>query len=241
MTGWLRGRSRGTGLHQALFEQMWDDAAIHLAAFAPGARIFAIASAGCNARALSALDCLFTAVDINPVQLPYARSRGPVQDGAAAHGLADLRRLAPLAGWTAGRLNSFLHLQHPVMQLAILLIDANMARFRLRLAAPGKIRRGVPPRARTRLRPSTEQNEPVPPSAPARRSDPGFHTGRFHRRPRLRRTLDDPAGARLVPTLEQGYLTATSFRSLLTNNVPFANAGAARTVPSRSLNSCNFL
>ena len=130
MTGWLRGRFRGTGAPQLLFGQIWEDPAIELGAFPPGARIFAIASAGCTARALSAHGCLVTAVDINPAQLAYARSLGPVQDGAADQGLAHLRRLAPAAGWTASRLNNFLDLVDPTEQLAYWRVYLNTARFR---------------------------------------------------------------------------------------------------------------
>ncbi|MCX6607269.1 MAG: hypothetical protein NTV52_27305 [Acidobacteria bacterium] len=135
MTGWLRGRFRGTRAPQVLFEQMWEDPALELAVFPPGARIFAIASAGCTARALSAYGCRVTAVYINPAQLAYARSRGPVQDGAADRGLAYLRRLAPLAGWTASRLNPFLDLVDPAQQLDHWRQHLNTARFRCTLDA----------------------------------------------------------------------------------------------------------
>lgn len=133
MTGWLRGRFRGTGAPQVLFGQMWEDPGIELAIFPPGARIFAIASAGCTARALSAHGCRVTAVDINSAQLAYAQSRGPVQDGAADLGLAHLRRLAPLAGWTTSRLNPFLDLVDPAAQLDYWRQHLNTARFRFSL------------------------------------------------------------------------------------------------------------
>jgi S-adenosylmethionine:diacylglycerol 3-amino-3-carboxypropyl transferase len=133
MTGWLRGRFSGSGPPQLLFGQMWEDPAIELAIFPPGARIFAIASAGCTARALSAHGCRVTAVDINPAQLAYARSRGPVQDGVADRGLAHLRRLAPLAGWTASRLVPFLDLVDPAEQLDYWRQHLNTARFRCAL------------------------------------------------------------------------------------------------------------
>ena len=69
----------------------------------------------------------------NPAQLAYARSLGPVQDGAADRGLAHLRRLAPCAGWTASRLNAFLALADPTEQLAYWRVHLNTARFRLAL------------------------------------------------------------------------------------------------------------
>ena len=129
MTGWLRGRFHGPGEPQVLFGQMWEDPAIELGVFRAGARIFAIASAGCTARALSAHGCRVTAVDINPVQLAYAKS-GFVADGAADRALAQLRRLTPFVGWTGRHLDSFLDLVDPSEQLAYWRTHLATARFR---------------------------------------------------------------------------------------------------------------
>jgi S-adenosylmethionine:diacylglycerol 3-amino-3-carboxypropyl transferase len=133
MTPWLRGRFHGSGPPQLLFGHMWEDAAIERRHFSPGARIFAIASAGCTARSLSAHGCHVTAVDINPTQLAYAQSRGPHRLGAADRGLAYLRRLAPLAGWTTAHLETFLHLADPAAQLPYWRAHLDTARFRCAL------------------------------------------------------------------------------------------------------------
>jgi hypothetical protein len=54
---------------------MYEDSGVELAAFAQAGRVLAIASAGDTAAALAAAGHRVTAVDINPVQLDYARQR----------------------------------------------------------------------------------------------------------------------------------------------------------------------
>jgi len=66
---------------------MYEDSGIELRAFKPQSRVFCIASAGCTARALAAAGHEVTAVDINPMQLAYAKSRAagePAQVGSAS-------------------------------------------------------------------------------------------------------------------------------------------------------------
>jgi S-adenosylmethionine:diacylglycerol 3-amino-3-carboxypropyl transferase len=67
-TAWRRGpfrlRPRGP-----IFGQTYEDSAIELRVFKPQSRVFAIAGAGCTARALAAAGHFVTAVDINARQL----------------------------------------------------------------------------------------------------------------------------------------------------------------------------
>jgi hypothetical protein len=119
-TPWQSGpfRGRGNGL---IFGQMYEDSAIELRAFKPQSRVFCIASAGCTARALAAAGHCVTAVDINHVQLSYARSRAagaPPQKGRADQMMALGRWLARAAGWTHSRLNAFLNLSDTDQQVA---------------------------------------------------------------------------------------------------------------------------
>src|SRR5262249_62068384 len=84
-----------------LFGRMYEDAAIELRAFAGRERVFAIASAGCTARALAAAGHRVTAVDVNPRQLGYARARAdgaPGVEGTAGPLLAAARRSLGLIG-----------------------------------------------------------------------------------------------------------------------------------------------
>ena len=63
---WLRGSGP-----RVLFGRMYEDPEIELAAFAPGSRVLAIASAGDTAAALAQAGHQVTAIDINPAQLEY--------------------------------------------------------------------------------------------------------------------------------------------------------------------------
>jgi S-adenosylmethionine:diacylglycerol 3-amino-3-carboxypropyl transferase len=112
-TPWTRGRfDAGSGPRMLLFGSMYEDPAVELAAFAAGARVFCIASAGDMALALCGRHPV-TAVDINPVQVDYARSRlagGPRRVGAAERLMGVGRGLLPLLGWTTARVESFLAL-----------------------------------------------------------------------------------------------------------------------------------
>lgn len=111
-TAWRRGpfrlRPRGP-----LFGQTYEDSAIELRVFKPQSCVFAIAGAGCTARALAAAGHRVTAVDINARQLGYARGRAdgePARRGAVEHLLAIGRNLATVAGWSRPRLAHFLSL-----------------------------------------------------------------------------------------------------------------------------------
>jgi S-adenosylmethionine:diacylglycerol 3-amino-3-carboxypropyl transferase len=73
--------------------------------------VFSIAGGGCTARVLGAAGHRVTAVDINPRQLAYAKTRSagePERVGAAERLLALGRNMAVLAGWSRGRLAEFL-------------------------------------------------------------------------------------------------------------------------------------
>lgn len=111
-TTWKRGpfRVRPGGL---IFGQTYEDSGIELCAFKPQSRVFTIAGAGSTACALAAAGHSVTAVDINPRQLAYARSRAegaPARAGAVEHLLALGRKLAALTGWSPAKLASFLSL-----------------------------------------------------------------------------------------------------------------------------------
>ena len=120
-TAWERGRfDARSGPGRVLFGRMYEDASIELGAFRPGGRIFCIASAGCTAMELARRHEV-VAVDINPVQLDYARRRlageGSTR-GAAERFMAFGRSLAPLLGWRPSRLSAFLDLEDPSEQIA---------------------------------------------------------------------------------------------------------------------------
>ncbi len=118
LTSWQRGpfRLRPRGL---VFGQTYEDPAIELRAFQPQSRVFAIAGAGCTARALAAAGHFVTAVDINARQLDYAGLRASgaaARRGAVEHLLACGRKLATLAGWSEALLTNFLNLSDPPEQ-----------------------------------------------------------------------------------------------------------------------------
>jgi S-adenosylmethionine:diacylglycerol 3-amino-3-carboxypropyl transferase len=132
-TAWEAGRfDAGGGRQKLLFGRMYEDAAIEAAAFAPGGRVFCIASAGCVALQLAPHHAV-TAVDINPVQLAYAQRRaagGPTQHGAAERIVGLGRRLMPLFGWRRRAVRSFLALDQPAEQVAFWNQHLNTAAFR---------------------------------------------------------------------------------------------------------------
>jgi SAM-dependent methyltransferase len=120
-TAWKAGRfGLGRGTQKLLFGQMYEDVEnIEWRYFPRESRVFAIASAGCTAISLAADHCV-TAVDINPVQLEYARDRAegvPPQRGAAERLMAYGRRLFPLMGWDRASLQVFLNMEDPREQL----------------------------------------------------------------------------------------------------------------------------
>ncbi|WP_053657134.1 hypothetical protein [Streptomyces sp. MMG1121] len=125
MTGtpWAHGRLLGGfGGPRLLFGRMYEDWGVELAAFPPpGARVLCIASAGDTTAALAAAGYDVTAVDVNPVQLRYARERlagGATREGSAESvmrlGRATAARLLPAWRWT--ELRDFLTLDDPVEQ-----------------------------------------------------------------------------------------------------------------------------
>lgn len=132
-TPWERGRLDGRpGPRQLLFGRMYEDAAIELDAFRSRRRILCIASAGCTALELAPHHDV-VAVDINPVQLAYARERfagDPARRGRAERLLDALRFLAPLAGWSPRRVRAFLALDRPAAQVESWRRDLDTRRFR---------------------------------------------------------------------------------------------------------------
>ncbi len=119
-TAWEGGRFDGArGPKAILFGRMYEDPTIEEDAFPPGGRVLCIASAGCTARKLAERHDV-VAVDINPVQLAYARRRlagAPAEVGTAERVMAAFRRLLPLAGLGRAELEEFLALSHPEEQV----------------------------------------------------------------------------------------------------------------------------
>ncbi len=108
------------GSKRLLFGETYEDSAIELQAFPPGSRVFCIASSGATARDLAAAGHRVTAVDVNPAQLAYARSRaagGAARPGAAERMLALGRQATKLVGWSDRKLAEFLNLCDPEEQL----------------------------------------------------------------------------------------------------------------------------
>ena len=132
-TPWQAGRfDHDHGPKKILFGRMYEDPEIEASVFPPGGRIFAIASAGCTAMALGAQHEV-TAVDINPVQLAYARRRlegAPMEVGTAERVMAALRSLLPLAGWRRRVIDEFLAQGDPGEQLAFWRRRLDTVRFR---------------------------------------------------------------------------------------------------------------
>ncbi|OOC54094.1 MULTISPECIES: hypothetical protein [Nocardiopsis] len=121
---WAAGRiltlpGRGPRL---LFGRMYEDPRVEERAFpAVPARVLCVASAGDTAAALARAGHDVTAIDVNPVQLAYARAR--VDDGApAVAGSAELmlaaarRAAAVLPRWRGPALHEFLDLDDPRVQ-----------------------------------------------------------------------------------------------------------------------------
>ena len=119
-TAWEKGRFDGAGGPKAiLFGRMYEDPTIETDAFPPGGRVLCIASAGCTVRKLAERHDV-VGVDINPVQLDYARRRlagAPAEVGTAERVMAAFRRLLPLAGLDRAELQDFLALSSPAEQI----------------------------------------------------------------------------------------------------------------------------
>ena len=132
-SGRLDARNRRPRL---LFGRVYEDNAIEQAAFAPGGRIFCIASGGCTALSLAG-EREVVACDINPVQIEYVKRRmaGALPElGTADHVMTFLRRLMPIAGWTRNKLNAFLELGDPNEQESYFRAKLDTGRFRAGLA-----------------------------------------------------------------------------------------------------------
>lgn len=132
-TPWKAGRfDQAAGPKKILFGRVYEDVSIELDVFQPGSRVFCIASAGCTAIALSCRHEV-TAVDINPVQLEYARSRAmgaPMRVGSAERVMAIGRKFLPLAGWHRATLEQFLQLDTCPEQMQLWNAKLNTGRFR---------------------------------------------------------------------------------------------------------------
>src|SRR5262249_30070008 len=74
-SAWGAGFSGRAGPPVLLFGRMHEDWTIEAEPFAPGTRVFCIASAGCTAMALAARGHEVVAVDVNPAQVAYVRER----------------------------------------------------------------------------------------------------------------------------------------------------------------------
>lgn len=132
-TPWESGRfdTRGRG-KQILFGRMYEDAAIEVAAFAPGTRVFCIASAGCTAMRLAERHEVI-AVDINPVQLEYAQARvagAPMRVGSAERLVGIGRTVLAPVGWRRATLAAFLALEDTAEQIAFWRQHLNTFGFR---------------------------------------------------------------------------------------------------------------
>lgn len=138
VTVWERGRLDGrVGKREVLFGRMYEDASIELDAFVPGSRIFCIASAGCTAMKLAPHHEV-VAVDINPVQLAYAKQRfdgEPGFRGRAERVMGFARFFGPLAGWWPSRVRTFLDLDDPAEQMEYWKRRLNTWRFRTAIDA----------------------------------------------------------------------------------------------------------
>jgi S-adenosylmethionine:diacylglycerol 3-amino-3-carboxypropyl transferase len=132
-TPWKAGRfDQAGGPRKILFGRVYEDVSVEMEAFRLGGRVFCIASAGCTAIALSCRHEV-TAVDINPVQLEYARGRAlgaPMRVGSAERVMAAGRKLLPLAGWHRRTLEAFLELENPREQMDFWNAKLNTRRFR---------------------------------------------------------------------------------------------------------------
>lgn len=116
---------------------MYEDWAVEAAVFPQQGRVFAIASAGSTAMALAVRGLDVTAVDINPAQIAYVRSRlagGPPQMGTGDRLFSIGRRFLPLVGWSRPSVRTFLELADPAQQLDYWHKYLDTVRFRAALS-----------------------------------------------------------------------------------------------------------
>lgn len=119
-TSWEMPRVAGTRGGSLLFGRMFEDASIEQSIFPKGGRIFCIASAGCTAIELASTGYDVTAVDVNPAQIRYLRSRiagHPAEQGSADRLLGLARRVLPMLGLGGNQLRHFLLLDDPEEQI----------------------------------------------------------------------------------------------------------------------------
>jgi S-adenosylmethionine:diacylglycerol 3-amino-3-carboxypropyl transferase len=132
-TPWERGRfDARVAPRRLLFGHMYEDPDVEGRAFPPGGRVFCIASAGDTALALAEQHPV-VAVDINPVQLAYARRRlegAPALSGTAERVMTIGRSLLPLAGWRRPTVREFLSFDSAETQLAFWHARLDTRRFR---------------------------------------------------------------------------------------------------------------
>lgn len=130
---WSPGRLRGETRARLLFGVMYEDVAVEEEVLAPCERIFAIGSSGDTALRLAAVGRRVTAVDVNPAQVAYLQERlkgGPRKRGTVDRLLGVARQLAPLAGWTRGRVERFLQLSDVGVQRRVFDRLLDTTRFR---------------------------------------------------------------------------------------------------------------
>jgi S-adenosylmethionine:diacylglycerol 3-amino-3-carboxypropyl transferase len=116
---------------------MYEDWMVEAEVLPAAGRVFCIASAGCTSMALAARGLTVTAVDINPAQVDYVRSRlngGPIQAGTADRFFAAGRRALPLLGLRQSARRAFLELDDPTAQIRYWRSRLDTARFRAGLA-----------------------------------------------------------------------------------------------------------
>jgi len=133
VTVWERGRfDARVGPREVLFGRMYEDASVELRAFRPKSRVLCITSAGCTAMKLAPHHEV-VAVDINPVQLAYAKRRfdgDPGFRGRAERVMDFARFFGPLAGWWPSQVHAFLELDDSVEQMEYWQRHLNTWRFR---------------------------------------------------------------------------------------------------------------
>ena len=134
---WSRGRLDGRPLPATLlFGRMHEDWTIETSVFAPGSRVFCIASAGCTAMALAGRGFRVTAVDINPAQVEYVQKRlagAPLAAGQVEKLWERARRAMRWLGWPERTLRAFLELDAPDDQIRFWREHLDTARLRVAL------------------------------------------------------------------------------------------------------------